>query len=262
MTASDPASPDTRADRRLLDTFVRDCQVLVGQVPFVGAPAVFSQFRALVHETPSPKSIFAQALMEHFVLQFTLRLLPRVDPHGESPSATLELLKEISPQDEPQRSLDMDISTTRGDLHVVSAEVTEPMSRKRHRAVESAVAFIRRHFADSGLRLGRVAGYVRLSPSHLDRLLTKQSGTSFVGHLRQARLHRASELLEHTGLSIKEIAAEVGYDRVSTFDRNFKQIYACSPRAWRVCLQGARQETITKSKIREYKSVDSSTSDV
>jgi AraC-like DNA-binding protein len=251
MADADPLSSDTRRDRQLLDAFVRHCQVLVGQVPFVGAPAVFSQFRALVHETPSPRSVFAQALMEHFVLQFTLRLLPGVDPHEESPNATLELLKGISPSEELHRSPD-----------IRASGVAEPTSKGRHRAVESAVAFIVRHFADSGIRLGRVAAHVRLSPSHLDRLLKRQSGTSFVGHLRRARLQRASELLEYSELSIKEIAAAVGYDRVSTFDRNFKQIHACSPRAWRVYLRSPRQEMITKSKIREYKSVDSSTLDV
>jgi AraC-like DNA-binding protein len=44
---------------------------------------------------------------------------------------------------------------------------------------------------------------------------------------------RHTECLLRGNLSIKEIAAAVGYGRVSSFDRDFRRTYGCSPSSWR-----------------------------
>ena len=43
----------------------------------------------------------------------------------------------------------------------------------------------------------------------------------------------AARLLERQGLSIAQIAAEVGYDSDATFNRAFKKYTGVTPGAWR-----------------------------
>ncbi len=52
--------------------------------------------------------------------------------------------------------------------------------------------------------------------------------------LATARMQRAAELLRTTRLGIKQVAQEVGYTSVVTFDRNFKRIHKLMPSAYRL----------------------------
>ena len=52
-------------------------------------------------------------------------------------------------------------------------------------------------------------------------------------YLRKLRMERALELLETSLLSIKEIAAKVGYNDSSHFMREFKKSYGSTPSQYR-----------------------------
>jgi AraC-like DNA-binding protein len=106
--------------------------------------------------------------------------------------------------------------------------------RRQHAAViEDALRFIDGECHRANLALGDVARHVRLTPSHLDRLLTRYTGFSFTVHRTLARLERASQMLLNTPLSVKEIAAASGYNYVSTFDRAFARMFRHTPTEWR-----------------------------
>ena len=78
--------------------------------------------------------------------------------------------------------------------------------------------------------LARAAG---LSKQYLRRTCLRLGMSSPVAQLYQHRLHRASDLLLHTGLSIKEIADQCGFVNPYHFSRKFKQWSHFSPRAYR-----------------------------
>jgi len=71
------------------------------------------------------------------------------------------------------------------------------------------------------------------SVGSLSRLFKKETGVSFRQHVREVRMRKAEEMLRRTLLSIKEIAAEVGYKHVSDFDHHFKEVYGMTPREYR-----------------------------
>jgi AraC-like DNA-binding protein len=230
---------DVRFDCQLIDSLVQQCQVLIGRIPMIGAPAISGQLRALVEKTPRPRTVVGEAFVEHLILQLALRLSPGLthlrDAAGHDHGARGDSRRESWRAADLMKVL-MNVAPPSGHA---SGEAT-PFRELRtdgHRAVEKAVAFIARHFTDARLRLGQVAAHVHLSSSHLDRLLVKHSGIGFGGHVRRHRIEHAMRLLVHSDLSIKEIAAAVGYDRASTFDRNFKQACACSPGEWRAWSQ-------------------------
>lgn len=57
-------------------------------------------------------------------------------------------------------------------------------------------------------------------------------GTTVFGYLRTLRLEEARRLLEHSDLSVTEIAFQVGYSSLSHFARLFKHTYGSSPHCY------------------------------
>ena len=78
-----------------------------------------------------------------------------------------------------------------------------------------------------------LARSVNLSSSRLGHLFRIHVGTDLSSFLRHSRLERAAELLRQTELSIKEIAATVGYHHSSSFDRGFEKKFDVAPADYR-----------------------------
>lgn len=51
--------------------------------------------------------------------------------------------------------------------------------------------------------------------------------------LIQFRLRKATELLQHSNLSVLEIASQSGFNNLSNFNRQFKKYYQMTPRQYR-----------------------------
>ena len=78
-----------------------------------------------------------------------------------------------------------------------------------------------------------LANRVNLSCSRLGHLFKLQMGVDLNRFLANERLKKAAELLRQTELSIKEIAARIGYHHSSSFDRGFQQKFGASPADFR-----------------------------
>jgi AraC-like DNA-binding protein len=74
------------------------------------------------------------------------------------------------------------------------------------------------------ITIADIAHVVELSPSRLSYLFKTQVGVSPFQYLKRARLERARELLETSFLSVKVIAAEVGYNDCTHFMRDSKKL--------------------------------------
>jgi two-component system response regulator YesN len=73
-----------------------------------------------------------------------------------------------------------------------------------------------------------------LSEAYFLRLFHQQVGMTFGRHLREVRMARAADLVKDQTLSIKGIALELGYNDVSNFYRDFKQVHRTNPRQLRI----------------------------
>ncbi|HKV93394.1 MAG TPA: AraC family transcriptional regulator [Candidatus Angelobacter sp.] len=78
-----------------------------------------------------------------------------------------------------------------------------------------------------------LAHSVGLSSSRLGHLFRLQVGIDLNSFVRNARLEKAAKLLQGTELSIKEIAAKVGYHHTSSFDRGFEKKFRATPADYR-----------------------------
>jgi AraC-like DNA-binding protein len=83
------------------------------------------------------------------------------------------------------------------------------------------------------VRMQKIACGLGVSYPTLHRHFQAETGLSPKQYLEQVRLARAAELLSASRLSIKEIAAMLGYSSAFHFSRHFKMVRGTSPSIWR-----------------------------
>ncbi len=88
------------------------------------------------------------------------------------------------------------------------------------------------------MRMPELARLANLSPDYFGEIFKAQTGCSPRDYLHLLRIHRACQLLSHPGLSIKEVASQVGYQDPFHFSRQFKAFQGLSPRDYRSKLPG------------------------
>jgi AraC-like DNA-binding protein len=103
---------------------------------------------------------------------------------------------------------------------------------KRHAAVGQACRTIESRLGDRLVvrELARVAG---VSTPHLNRLFRAQLGETVTEYVRRRRVERARHLLLHSGLSIKQVACEVGLPDLQLFNKTIRRAYGVAPRSLR-----------------------------
>lgn len=74
--------------------------------------------------------------------------------------------------------------------------------------------------------LAQMAGY---SIYHFSRIFKKYSNTTFINFLNRRRIKAAELLLLENGSTITDIAMQVGFSSLTTFNRVFKSINGCTP---------------------------------
>jgi two-component system, response regulator YesN len=82
-------------------------------------------------------------------------------------------------------------------------------------------------------KISDLASEFKLSGSHLQHLFKQQTGVGLGRLLTEQRLQKAAQLLVHTDMRVKEIAALVGYEHTSSFTRAFVQRFAQTPLSYR-----------------------------
>jgi transcriptional regulator GlxA family with amidase domain len=100
-----------------------------------------------------------------------------------------------------------------------------------------SIEFMRANVARS-LTLQELSRHAGLSPTRYSALFREQTGSSPVEHHIRLRMQAACHDLDTTALSIKEVAAKLGYDDPYYFSRLFQKILGCSPLAYRRSVKG------------------------
>ena len=80
------------------------------------------------------------------------------------------------------------------------------------------------------ITLDEISRHVGMNKSAFCTFMRRNAGVSFSEFLNDMRLVRAKDKLDHTDLSIAEIALDSGFQSVTYFNRLFKIKYGCSPK--------------------------------
>lgn len=83
------------------------------------------------------------------------------------------------------------------------------------------------------LKLEDIAGQAGLSVSRAVHLFKAQFGVSAMQYAQRLRLSHAVDLLEHSVMSLEQIACETGLGSYTYFHRVFRSAYGMSPGAYR-----------------------------
>lgn len=103
--------------------------------------------------------------------------------------------------------------------------------------------YIYKNFAAEKLSAGRVASQFGISVAEMNRLMLYYSDMNFETLLNFVRVNRACELLASTEFYVVDVAFEVGYNNVKTFNMNFFKSKGMTPSEFRnrITLQKADQ---------------------
>jgi transcriptional regulator GlxA family with amidase domain len=83
------------------------------------------------------------------------------------------------------------------------------------------------------LRVAELASLLNVSHNHLTRLFQVHLGTTVAGYIRGRRVERARDLLTHSTVPIKAIAAQVGLPDLHQFNKTIRAGTGMSPRKQR-----------------------------
>jgi len=192
LTGTEPHTP---TDADVILCFVNRLQPLVLEWRWLTEDQQSKRLTEAVAELPEPDSLPAQIILSGIVSLVVsgLRQTSLPEPIGH-PRRLAEYLLACLPLKGPDEC---------------------PQVRLAIRHMQSSLS-------DSSLNTRTMARRVGCSPSHFGRLFKKVTGSAFAHVLRRHRTIVAFELLREGRLSVKEIAAAVGYKHVTDFDRHFK----------------------------------------
>lgn len=117
-------------------------------------------------------------------------------------------------------------------FHKCSARQVQKKNFKSLEKMKQILKFLENHYMEK-ITIEQIAKEVNLSPSYFMKYFKNTMGTSFIDYLNEYRLTMASRLLMTSDSSILNIAAEVGFDNLSYFNRSFKKRFKQTPREYR-----------------------------
>jgi AraC family transcriptional regulator, arabinose operon regulatory protein len=121
--------------------------------------------------------------------------------------------------------------------HLLAVVIRHRQERSRDASdavqkVAQAIIYMSEHL-DQPLRVSALSALANLSPAHFAMLFKQQTGCSPRDYLHLLRIHRACQLLNTSPLSVKEVAARLGYQDQFHFSRQFKAFQGVSPSDYR-----------------------------
>jgi AraC-like DNA-binding protein len=98
--------------------------------------------------------------------------------------------------------------------------------------IDQSIAFMKTKL-NTTVALKDLADHASLSVSHYSTLFQQKTNNSPINYFLFLKMQYACQYLENTSLSIKQIAAEIGYDDPFHFSRTFKNVIGVSPKGFR-----------------------------
>lgn len=97
----------------------------------------------------------------------------------------------------------------------------------------SVLEFLEEH-SGRPVTIAEIARLLPASPGYMQRLFKQATGQSFTEYVQNIRIMKSMELLQHSSLTIKEIAEKVGYRDLKFFYALFRKKTGQSPKQYRV----------------------------
>ena len=117
--------------------------------------------------------------------------------------------------------------------HVLAFENLDSEEKRKHRLIEPAEKYLKRHVWDMDLRIEKLHSLCGISDTYFRRIFASKFGMSPSEYLQNERISYAKSLIESGDYgSIREISELVGYNDPLYFSKAFKRFYGLSPTAY------------------------------
>ena len=173
------------------------------------------------------------------------------------------MYKHVEAPEELVHPLQQHIETVRSWTEVCSflMRLTEQFWAWRSRTNDKYADMLRRvkeylqhHYDKDYISLQDAAEHVSISPSHLSKVFSQETGQTFIEYLTQIRIRKAMELLQNTSAKSYEIAFQVGYNDAHYFSNLFKRVTGMTTREFRK--SRSLGETLSGSIDEEAEAID------
>lgn len=114
--------------------------------------------------------------------------------------------------------------------------------------------YISQQYNNDQLSLQDISRQIGVSPSHMSKVFSQESGQTMTEYLTETRIRKAMELLKTTRLKTFEIAFEVGYNDQHYFSNLFKKVTGMTPMEYR--RQGTDNEKRSPEQVRHGRKND------
>lgn len=120
--------------------------------------------------------------------------------------------------------------------HLTSNFSSEIFGEEEDRKEEQRSAILEKYLKQNFFRqitLNDLAEQFHLSPAYLSRYFKKQMGMNFLDYLNQIRTSYAAEEIGRTNQSFTQIACNMGFSNITSFNKFFKKAYGVTPSEYR-----------------------------
>ncbi|MCH2174778.1 MAG: AraC family transcriptional regulator [Lentisphaeria bacterium] len=105
--------------------------------------------------------------------------------------------------------------------------------QQQHNAVAEEVRYyLEDHYMDI-MSTADLALKYRINKQYLCKCFKEYTGQTIIEYLTQVRINHAMFAIAHTNQSISTVATETGFQDLSFFNKKFKFLVGCTPRAYR-----------------------------
>ena len=118
------------------------------------------------------------------------------------------------------------------DKRVLSSSDMRESTTESSERIDTVVRYISDNYATS-IGLDDIADVACMTTNSFCRFFKKTTNKSFTQFLNEVRIRNASRLLVQDDISVSSVCYAVGYNSITNFNKQFKQIMGATPKGFR-----------------------------
>ena len=114
----------------------------------------------------------------------------------------------------------------------IEFDLSQNMNNNSSTTILKALEYIEEHYSED-IKIGNLADACYISETHLRRLFQEYLRMGVLDYINMVRIHKACEIMRKTDEKVSTIAYDCGFNSLTTFNRNFKELLKMNPGEWR-----------------------------